>query len=62
MPTDPRDPDSPQRITVTIDLHPSPMVEPLASAVLYLLVSELAKSSRDITSISVQLHGNITAW
>jgi hypothetical protein len=52
----------PQRVVVDIDVVPGPFVEAVGERLLRVVTDELLKTGMEITRISVELHGPISAW
>ncbi|HET7722906.1 MAG TPA: hypothetical protein VFK43_23255 [Acidimicrobiales bacterium] len=52
----------PQRVVVDIDVVPGPFIEAVGERLLRVVTDELLKAGMEITRISVELHGRISAW
>ncbi len=55
-------PDEPQRITVSCDMVPGPLVDAVAAGLLSIVTGELCRSGIVVTAIRVELQGWSTAW
>jgi hypothetical protein len=51
-----------QRIRVTVDVVPGPLTEALAGRLLHLVTDELLQVGADVTSVRVEIQGDMASW
>ena len=54
--------DSPQRITVGVDLLPGPLTEAIAARMVHLVVEELLNIGAEVTAVRVEIRGWMATW
>ena len=54
--------DSPQRITVGVDLLPGPLTEAIAGRPLHLVVEELLNIGAEVTATRIEIRGWMATW
>jgi len=55
-------PDEPQRVIVSCDMVPGPLVDAVAAGLLSIVIGELCRSGVVVTAIRVELQGWSTGW
>ena len=54
--------DSPQRVTVEVDLQPGPLTEAIAGRMLHIVVEELLRIGAEVTTVRIEIHGPMATW
>lgn len=54
--------DSPQPITVGVDLVPGPLTEAIAARMVHLVVEELLNIGAEVTAVRIEIHGWMATW
>lgn len=54
--------DSPQQVTIEVDLLPGPLTEAIAERILHLVVEELLNIGADVTAVRIEIRGWMATW
>jgi hypothetical protein len=54
--------DSPQRVTVGVDLLPGPLTEAIAERILHIVVEELLNIGAEVNAVRIEIRGWMATW
>ena len=54
--------DTPQHITIGVDLLPGPLIHAVAERLLQIVVDELLRVGTEVTAVRIEIRGQMVTW